>query len=106
MNIEMLITGRNLFKVWAASWRAGFGMLSRHAAILDSTVRSNGRWTSAGGPIPYMVDILESFQKLANQLVSKHYEKKQAGVEINAGGKFVSSSLLRWAAQGGRRAMD
>jgi hypothetical protein len=39
-------------------------------------------------------------------LVSKHYEKKQAGVEINAGGKFVSSSLLRWAAQGGRRAMD
>ena len=80
-------------KVSAASWRAGFVMSSRHADVLPSTVRSNGRWTSVGGPIPYMVDTLELFQNLSNQLVTKHYEKKKASVG-NAGGKFMSSSLL------------
>ena len=81
-------------KVSAASWRAGFVMSSRQADVQDSTVRANGRWTSVGGPIPYMVDTLDLFQKLSNQLVNKHYEKNQAGVEPNAGGKFESCSLF------------
>jgi hypothetical protein len=41
-----------------------------------------------------MVDTLDLFQKLSNQLVNKHYEKKPAGVEPNAGGKFESCSLF------------
>jgi hypothetical protein len=81
-------------KVSAASWRAGFVMSSRQADVQDSTVRANGRWTSVGGPIPYMVDTLDLFQKLSNQLVNKHYEKNQAGVGPNAGGKFESCSLF------------
>jgi hypothetical protein len=92
-NEKILDTDGKPIKVSAASWRAGFVMSSRHADVLPSTVRSNGRWSSVGGPIPYMVDTLELFQNLSNQLVTKHYEKKQASVG-NAGGKFVSSSLL------------
>ena len=91
--IEILNTDGKPVKVSAASWRAGFVMSSRHADVLPSTVRSNGRWTSVSGPMPYMVDTLELFQNLSNQLVTKHYEMKQAGVG-NAGGKFVSDSLL------------
>ena len=91
--VQILGTDGKPIKVSAASWRAGFVMSSRHADVLPSTVRSNGRWTSVGGPIPYMVDTLDLFQNLSNQLVTKHYEKKQASVG-NAGGKFVSSSLL------------
>jgi hypothetical protein len=90
---QILGTDGKPLKVSAASWRAGFVMSSRHADVLPSTVRSNGRWASVGGPIPYMVDTLELFQNLSNQLVTKHYEKKKASVG-NAGGKFVSSSLL------------
>ena len=90
---SILGTDGQPIKVSAASWRAGFVMSSRHADVLPSTVRSNGRWASVGGPIPYMVDTLELFQNLSNQLVTKHYEKKQTGVG-NAGGKFVSDSLL------------
>lgn len=92
--IEILNTDGKPVKVSAASWRAGFVMSSRHADVLPSTVRSNGRWTSVSGPMPYMVDTLELFQKLSNQLVTKHYEMKQTGVGTNAGGKFVSDSLL------------
>ena len=90
---QILGTDGKPLKVSAASWRAGFVMSSRHADVLPSTVRSSGRWASVGGPIPYMVDTLELFQNLSNQLVTKHYEKKKASVG-NAGGKFVSSSLL------------
>ena len=82
-------------KVSAASWRAGFVMSSRQADVQDSTVRCNGRWTSVGGPIPYMVDTLDLFQKLSNQFVNKHYERSQTGVgSTNAGGKFASSTLF------------
>jgi hypothetical protein len=95
-NIRIFDTDGKAIKVSAASWRAGFVMSARHADVLPSTVRSNGRWTSAGGPIPYMVDTLELFQKLSSQLVTKHYETSQAsaGANASAGGKFVSSSLL------------
>ena len=92
--VEVLNTDGKSIKVSAASWRAGFVMSARHADVLPSTVRSNGRWSSVGGPIPYMVDTLELFQNLSNQLVTKHFETNQAGVGTNAGGKFVSSSLL------------
>jgi hypothetical protein len=92
--IEIRDSNGKAIKVSAASWRAGFVMSSRQADVQDSTVRANGRWTSVGGPIPYMVDTLDLFQKLSNQLVNKHYEKNQAGVEPNAGGKFESCSLF------------
>ena len=90
---EILNTDGKPVKVSAASWRAGFVMSARHADVLPSTVRSNGRWTSVSGPMPYMVDTLELFQKLSNQLVTNHYEKKNASAR-SAGGKFVSDSLL------------
>jgi hypothetical protein len=95
-NVEILDAHGKPIKVSAASWRAGFVMSARHADVLPSTVRSNGRWTSAGGPIPYMVDTLELFQNLSNQLVGNHYRKKQAGAGAgaSAGGKFVGSSHL------------
>jgi hypothetical protein len=93
-HIKILDMDGKPIKVSAASWRAGFVMSSRHADVLPSTVRSNGRWTSAGGPIPYMVDTLELFQNLSTQLVTKHYEDSRRGVGTNAGGKFRSSSLL------------
>ena len=92
--VEILDTDGKPIKVSAASWRAGFVMSSRHADVLPSTVRSNGRWASAGGPVPYMVDTLELFQNLSKQLVKKHFEMKQTSVATNAGGKFVSCSLL------------
>jgi len=92
--IDIRDSNGKAIKVSAASWRAGFVMSSRQADVQDSTVRCNGRWTSAGGPIPYMVDTLDLFQKLSNQLVTKHYEKNRAGVGTNAGGKFVSSTLF------------
>ena len=90
---EILNTDGKPVKVSAASWRAGFVMSARHADVLPSTVRTNGRWTSVSGPMPYMVDTLELFQKLSNQLVTNHYEKKNASAK-GAGGKFVSDSLL------------
>jgi hypothetical protein len=95
-NVKILDSNGNPIKVSAASWRAGFVMSARHAEVLPSTVRSNGRWASAGGPTPYMVDTLELFQNLSNQLVNKHYEKSRAGVGAgaSAGGKFVGSALL------------
>jgi hypothetical protein len=95
-NVKILDTNGKPIKVSAASWRAGFVMSARHADVLPSTVRSNGRWTSASGPIPYMVDTLELFQNLSNQLVMKHVEMSQAsvGTSSNAGGKFMSSNLL------------
>ena len=92
--VQILDTNGKPIKVSAASWRAGFVMSARHAEVLPSTVRSNGRWTSSSGPVPYMVDTLELFQNLSNQLVNNHYEKKQASVGANAGGKFVGSNLL------------
>ena len=91
--IEIRDSNGKAIKVSAASWRAGFVMSSRQADVQDSTVRSNGRWTSVSGPVPYMVDTLDLFQKLSNQLVTKHFEKNQTGV-LNAGGKFVSGALF------------
>ena len=93
LGIEIRDSNGKAIKVSAASWRAGFVMSSRQADVQDSTVRSNGRWTSASGPVPYMVDTLDLFQKLSNQLVTKHFEKNQTGV-MNAGGKFVSGTLF------------
>jgi hypothetical protein len=94
--VEILNSDGKPIKVSAASWRSGFVMSARHAEVLPSTVRSNGRWTSVGGPIPYMVDTLELFQNLSNQLVNKHYETSRAGAgaSTSAGGKFVGISLL------------
>ena len=92
--IEILNSAGKPIKVSAASWRAGFVMSSRQADVLPSTMRSNGRWTSAGGPIPYMVDTLDIFQQMTNQLVTDYYRRTRASVGPNAGGKFVSSNLL------------
>jgi len=94
IKLEILNTKGEPIKVSAASWRAGFVMSSRNADVLPSTVRANGRWTSVGGPMPYMVDTLELFQKLSTQLVTNHYARTPRSVGTNAGGKFVSDSLL------------
>lgn len=90
--IEILNTEGKPIKVSAASWRAGFVMSSRQADVSPSTMRSNGRWTSISGPVPYMVDTLELFQQMSRQLVSDYYKRNRKSVA--AGGKFVSSNLL------------
>lgn len=77
-------------KVSAASWRAGFVMSSRSADVQASTMRSNGRWTSPGGPIPYMVDTVQLFQSMTNQIIADYTTRNRS----NLGGKFVASSLL------------
>jgi hypothetical protein len=48
---SILGTDGQPIKVSAASWRAGFVMSSLHTDVLPSTVRSNGRWASVGGPV-------------------------------------------------------
>jgi hypothetical protein len=90
--VEILNTDGKAIKVSAASWRAGFVMSSRQADIAPSTMRSNGRWSSTSGPVPYMVDTLDLFQQMSSQLVSDYYKRNNTGVA--AGGKFVSSNLL------------
>jgi hypothetical protein len=90
--VEILNTDGKAIKVSAASWRAGFVMSSRQADIAPSTMRSNGRWSSTSGPVPYMVDTLDLFQQMSSQLVSDYYKRNNTSVA--AGGKFVSSNLL------------
>ena len=82
-------------KVSAASWRAGFVMSARQANITGDTIRSSGRWKSVGGPIPYSVDTLDTYQSMTAALVSNHTTRTQRGPGLSsAGGHFASSSLL------------
>lgn len=89
-NITILNSKGKSIKVSAASWRAGFVMSSRCADVPSSVIRSNGRWTSAGGPIPYMVDTIQLFQKMADQIITEHNTRTRT----DAGGRFVASALL------------
>ena len=82
-------------KVSAASWRAGFVMSARQANVTGDTIRSTGRWKSVGGPIPYSVDTLDTYQSMTAALVSNHTTRNQKGTGLSsAGGHFASSSLL------------
>ena len=82
-------------KISAASWRAGFVMSARQANITGDTIRSSGRWKSAGGPIPYSVDTLDIYQSMTTALVTDHTTRTLKGSGFSsAGGHFASSSLL------------
>jgi hypothetical protein len=95
--IEILNSSGNPIKVSAASWRAGFVLSARQAGVLPDVIRNNGRWASVGGPIPYTVDTLDTYQTMTSALVISHTERTRKGVGTfgtGAGGHFVSSSLL------------
>ena len=82
-------------KVSAASWRAGFVMSARQANITGDNIRSSGRWKSVGGPIPYSVDTLDTYQSMTAALVTNHTTRTQKGPGLSsAGGQFASCSLL------------
>jgi hypothetical protein len=83
--------------VSAASWRAGFVMSARQAGVMPDVIRNNGRWTSVGGPMPYTVDTLDTYQQMTRSLVTSHTKRTLKGAGSfgpGAGGHFVSSSLL------------
>ena len=93
--ISILNSSGKPIKVSAASWRAGFVMSARQASITGDTIRSSGRWKSVGGPIPYSVDTLDSYQSMTTALVVNHTTRNQKGTgSSSAGGHFASSSLL------------
>ena len=84
-------------KVSAASWRAGYVMSARQAGVFEETIRSNGRWTSVGGPLPYTVDTIGTYQAMTKSLVANYTKQTKKGAITfgsGAGGHFVSSSLL------------
>jgi hypothetical protein len=95
--IEVLNTEGNPIKVSAASWRAGFVLSARQAGVMDAVIRNNGRWTSVGGPVPYTVDTLDTYQQTTSALVVNHTERTRKGAGAlcpGTGGHFASSSLL------------
>ena len=95
--IEILNMAGKPIKVSAASWRAGFVMSARQANVLDGMIRTNGRWTSISGPMPYSVDTLDTFQQMTRALVTSHTTRNRNGTgasSTGAGGQFASSSLL------------
>jgi hypothetical protein len=95
--IEILDTAGKPIKVSAASWRAGFVLSARQAGIVQENIRTNGRWTSVGGPIPYTVDTLDTYQSMTTALVQNYSTRTRKGADasgVSAGGLFASSSLL------------
>jgi len=94
--IKILNSAGKPIKVSAASWRAGFVMSARQADVMPEMIRVNGRWTSAGGPVPYSVDTLDTYQRMTCALVASHasQSRKGPGAGTGAGGQFASSSLL------------
>jgi hypothetical protein len=95
--IEILDTTGKPVKVSAASWRAGFVLSARLADIAESKIRSNGRWASVAGPMPYSVDTLEIFLRMTKKLVSMEQSRGVGPFGPTAGGQggqFLSSSLL------------
>ena len=95
--IEILNSSGAPIKVSAASWRAGFVMSARQAGVMPDVIRNNGRWTSVGGPMPYTVDTLDTYQQMTRSLVTSHTKRTRKGAGsfgTGAGGHFVSSSLL------------
>jgi hypothetical protein len=95
--IVILGTDGKSIKVSAASWRAGFVLSARQAGIVQENIRTNGRWTSVGGPIPYTVDTLDTYQSMTKALVLNQYTRTRKGAGASgpsAGGQFASSALL------------
>jgi hypothetical protein len=95
--IEILDTAGKPIKVSAASWRAGFVLSARQAGIVQENIRTNGRWTSVGGPLPYTVDTLDTYQSMTKSMVQSYSNQNRKGADasgVSAGGQFASSSLL------------
>ena len=93
--IEILDTDGKPLKVSAASWRAGFVLSARQAGIVQENIRTNGRWTSVGGPMSYTVETLDVFQAMSKRLASNYSTSTRKGIGFaGAGGQFASSSLL------------
>jgi hypothetical protein len=81
-------------KVSAASWRAGFVMSARQAGVMPDTIRANGRWASVGGPMPYTIGTIETYQATTSALVANQTKKGTTASGNGAGGRFASGSLL------------
>ena len=95
--VEVLNTGGKPIKVSAASWRAGFVLSARQAGIVQESTRTNGRWTSVSGPIPYTVETLDVYRAMSKLLAIDHSTNTRKGAgSAGAGGQFASSSLLLW----------
>ena len=93
--IDVFNSSGKPIKISAASWRAGFVMSARQANITSDVIRSSGRWKSVGGPIPYTVDTLGTYQSMTTALVTDHTTRVLLGSGFSsAGGHFASSSLL------------
>ena len=93
--IEFLDTNGKPLKVSAASWRAGFVLSARQAGIVSENIRTNGRWTSVGGPISYTVETLDVFQSMAKRIAVNYSTSTRKGIGFaGAGGQFASCSLL------------
>ena len=94
-NIEITDTDGKHLKVSAASWRAGFVLSARQAGIVQENIRTNGRWASVGGPIPYSVETLDVFQSMSKRLAISYTTSTLKGIGYaGAGGQFASCSLL------------
>ena len=92
--IRILNAAGKPIKVSAASWRAGFVMSARQAGVMPDTIRANGRWTSVGGPMPYTIDTIETYQATTSALVANQTKKGATAFGTGAGGRFASGSLL------------
>jgi hypothetical protein len=92
--IKILNAAGKPIKVSAASWRAGFVMSARQAGVMPDTIRANGRWTSVGGPMPYTIDTIETYQATTSALVANQTKKGTTAFGTGAGGRFASGSLL------------
>ena len=93
--IEVLNTDGKPIKVSAASWRAGFVLSARQAGIVQENIRTNGRWTSVSGPLPYTVETLDVYQAMSKLLAINHSSSAEKGTGYaGAGGQFASCSLL------------
>jgi hypothetical protein len=92
--IKILNAAGKPIKVSAASWRAGFVMSARQAGVMPDTIRANGRWTSVGGPMPYTIDTIETYQATTSALVANQTKKGTTASGNGAGGRFASGSLL------------
>ena len=94
-NIEITDTDGKPLKVSAASWRAGFVLSARQAGIVQENIRTNGRWASVGGPIPYTIETLNVFQSMSKRLAISYSTSTRKGTGyVGAGGQFASCSLL------------
>lgn len=56
--------------VKAASWRAGYVTSALEASVPELAIRSNGRWSSQAGVLPYSVSSLEALQRSSTLITS------------------------------------